>query len=224
MWDVDGTLVDSRASIQEAMTRAFEAANLAPPPYDATRRIVGLSLRPALAELAPRLDDAALDRLADAYRGAWLDMHAAPGFSEPLYPGAQACLEQLRREGWRLAMATGKSRRGVERALAVHGWGELFLSTHCADDGPGKPDPAMLNAALAAAGAPAGAAVMIGDTAFDMAMARAAGVRALGVSWGFHTAEEVRAGGAEAVVDDFSALEAALDAMRPSLAAAAAPT
>ena len=223
IWDVDGTLVDSRASIQEAMTHAFEAARLPPPPYDATRRIVGLSLSPALAALAPELDAGALDGLADAYRQAWLDMHDAPGFSEPLYPGAQACLERLARDGWRLSMATGKSRRGVERALGMHGWSDLFLSTHCADDGPGKPDPAMVLAALDAAGARPSAAVMIGDTAFDMAMARAAGVRAVGVSWGFHTAEEVRAGGADVVVEDFAALERALAALRPSLAAAAAP-
>lgn len=211
VWDVDGTLVDSRASIQAAMGAAFHAEGLAPPPYDATRRIVGLSLPDAMDAMAPEADAAKLARLTQAYKDAWVEMHARPGFHEPLYPGAAALLERLRAEGWRLAMATGKSRRGVEAVLAMHGWADVFGSTHCADDGPGKPHAAMLRAAMAAAGADPADTVMIGDTSFDMVMARAAGARAQGVAWGFHTSDEVRAGGAEHVAADMAELGAELD-------------
>ena len=211
VWDVDGTLVDSRASIQAAMVRAYEAEGLDAPGYDLTRAIVGLSLREAMGVLSPELEPLTLDRLTEGYKAAWVQLHADPAFHEPLYPGAADLLEAMAQAGWGMAMATGKSRRGVESVLAAHGWSGVFVSTHCADDGPGKPHPAMLQAALAASGAAPGEAVMIGDTAFDMRMARAAGVRAQGVSWGFHTADEVREGGAHAVAHSFAELHALLD-------------
>ncbi len=223
VFEVDGTLVDSREAIQAAMTRGFEGAGLAPPPYAQTRRVVGLSLPEGLRTLAPGVDPPTLVRLADAYRAAWIDMHADPAFHEPLYPGAADLLAHLAATGWRLSMATGKSRRGVETIVRMHGWEGLFASTHCADDGPGKPDPAMLNAALSAAGAAPADTVMIGDTAFDMGMARAAGVRALGVTWGFHTEAEVQAGGADRVFGGFAELTCELDRFAASKAAARTP-
>ena len=223
VFDIDGTLVDSRETIQAAMTRGFEGADLAPPAYAETRRVVGLSLPQGLRILSPDIDPPTLERLAAGYRAAWIDMHADPAFHEPLYAGAAELLAHLHATGWRLSMATGKSRRGVETIVRMHGWEGLFASTHCADDGPGKPDPAMLNAALAAAGSTPGDAVMIGDTGFDMAMARAVGVRALGVTWGFHTEAEVRAGGADHVCDDFVELARELDRFAASKAGAPAP-
>ena len=223
VFDVDGTLVDSRASIQAAMSRAFEGAGLAPPAYEATRRIVGLSLPQAMASIAPEADAALQARLVDGYRAAWGELHAAPGFHEPLYPGASDLLAHLAADGWRLAMATGKGRRGVDVVIRMHGWEGVFASTHCADDGPGKPHPAMLHAALEAAGAAPADAVMIGDTAFDMAMARAADVRALGVGWGFHTEAEVRDGGADQLSRDFSDLTAELDRFAASTRRAPVP-
>ena len=150
-------------------------------------------------------------------------MHADPGFREPLYPGAADLLARLATSGWRLSMATGKSRRGVEAVLEAHGWAGLFVSTHCADDGPGKPHPAMLRAALRASGVRPSHAVMVGDTAFDMAMACAADVRAVGVSWGFHTAEEVLAGGADQLSRDFAELGAELDRFAASIRQGALP-
>ena len=223
VFDVDGTLVDSRQAIQAAMVRAFEGEGLAPPPYDETRRIVGLSLAEAMAVLRPGAEPAGLARLVEGYKAAWVRLHADPAFHEPLYPGAADLLAHLAAAGWRLSMATGKSRRGVEAVLGAHGWSGLFASTHCADDGPGKPHPAMLHAALAAAGAEPAEAVMIGDTGFDMAMARAAGVRALGVAWGFHTAAEVLAGGADHLSRSSPELEAELDRFAASTRAGALP-
>lgn len=210
VFDIDGTLVDSRAAILEAAVTAARAVGLPEPGYDAVRQIVGLSLHEALRALAPSLTDGELADFVAAYQDAFRRMHATPGFSEPLYPGAMDLVRRLKRDGWRLSLATGQSRRGVERNLARAGWAELFISSHCAEDGPGKPHPAMLVAAMGACGADAERTVMIGDTAHDMRMAVNAGVRPQGVAWGFHTADEVLASGAVHVAGDFPALERAL--------------
>ena len=111
-------------------------------------------------------------------------------------------LERLRADGWSLAVATGKSRRGLDHCLAAHGLSGHFASLQAADGNPSKPDPAMLLAALAEADAEPGDAVMIGDTSYDMEMARAAGVRAIGVAWGYHDEETLRAAGASAIAAD----------------------
>jgi phosphoglycolate phosphatase len=175
------------------------------------RRIVGLSLPVALRRLEPHLNDADLARFVEAFKGVFLHMNADPDFHEPLYPGAMETLRRLHRDGWKLALATGQSRRGVARNLAREGWADLFVSSHCAEDGPGKPDPAMLHAAMAACGADAASTTMIGDTAHDITMALNAGAHPLGVVWGFHTLEEQVAAGAHHVAADFADLEAALD-------------
>ena len=211
VFDVDGTLVDSRATIQRTMVLAFERIGLAPPDYDTTRQIVGLNLREALDALAPGLDEDGRQSLTRAYGEAFQGVHADPTFGEPLYPGAAELLSRLRGEGWLIAMATGKSRRGVERVIRTHDWADLFDSTHCADDGPGKPDPAMLVECMKVLQTPQSMTVMIGDTGHDIRMAKAAGVRAQGVGWGFHTAQEVAEAGADHVALTFEELGAALD-------------
>ena len=211
VFDVDGTLIDSRAILKQCSDTAFEMLDLPPPPYEALRQIVGLSLHEGLAQLAPDQPPAVLDELIARYKSGFGDLHRQPGFVEPLYPGASDLLNRLKREGWRIAMATGKSRRGVEIVMAMHGWTELFDTTHCADDGPGKPDPAMLRCAMVALGAEPACTVMVGDTAHDVRMARAAGVRAVGVTWGFHTRTEIEAAGADAVAETFEDLGEELD-------------
>jgi len=210
IFDVDGTLVDSRKSLQAAADAAFTYLGLKPPPYEALRQIVGLSLREGLAQLAPDLAEDQIQSLFDHYRRSFKGLHKDPAFIEPLYEGAADLLDRLKREGWLIAMATGKSRGGVDTIIAMHGWADLFDTTHCADDGPGKPHPAMIQAALRAMGVAPRDAVMIGDTTHDVLMARAAGVRALGVSWGFHTRAEIEASGADEVLDTFAELDAAL--------------
>jgi phosphoglycolate phosphatase len=210
IFDIDGTLVNSRESLQAAADEAFTFLGLPPPPYEELRKIVGLSLREGLAQLAPQLKEDQIQALFDHYRRSFKDLHKDPDFIEPLYDGAAALLDRLKREGWLIAMATGKSRGGVETIIAMHGWADLFDTTHCADDGPGKPHPAMVQAALEVMGASPAQAVMIGDTAHDVLMARAAGVRALGVTWGFHTRSEIEESGADEVLDTFSELDDAL--------------
>ncbi len=210
VFDVDGTLVDSRAILKQASDAAFEALSLPPPPYDALRQIVGLSLAEGLAQLAPEQPPDVLARLVAYYKSSFGDLHRQPGFTEPLYPGAADLLDRLKDGGWRIAMATGKSRRGVDMIIEMHAWADLFDSTHCADDGPGKPHPAMLLEAMRALGAMPACTVMVGDTSHDVGMARAAGVRAVGVTWGFHTRAEIEASGADAVLDTFEELAAEL--------------
>ena len=218
VFDVDGTLIDSRALIHRAAVESAREIGMAEPSYDAVRQIVGLSLAQALRELAPELADAEHAAFVAGFQGAFQRFHAEPGFKEPLYDGAEQTLRRLKREGWIIAMATGNSRRGVERILNLHGWGEVFDTTWCADDGPGKPHPNMITKALEATGADARQAIMIGDTSHDMRMAVNAGVYAQGVSWGFHTTEEILASGAHHVAHSFGELDAALDAFAAELA------
>ena len=210
IFDIDGTLVDSRASIFRAATEAARDIGAPEPAYDRVRKIVGLSLDEAMRTLEPDLDEPTLADFVAGFRASFARMHAE-GYQEPLYDGALAHLRRLHRDGWRLSLATGQNRRGVARNLAREGWADLFISSHCAEDGPGKPDPAMLFAAMTACGADAASTVMIGDTSHDILMARNAGVHPLGVGWGFHTHEEQAAAGACHVAVDCPDLEAALD-------------
>lgn len=194
VFDVDGTLVDSRRSIADAMDQAFVTLGLAPPGYEGTRKIVGLSLEPAIAVLAPDLPRERYRALGEAYKDAFVANRR--GLTEPLYEGVEALLSQLKAQGWLLGVATGKARRGVEHFLDRHNFRDLFDCAYCADDGPGKPDPHMLMLNFSHVGVEGAQAIMIGDTSFDMIMARQAGAYAQGVSWGFHTVEEIEAGGA----------------------------
>ncbi|WP_309627450.1 HAD-IA family hydrolase [Brevundimonas sp.] len=210
VFDIDGTLVDSRASILRAATDAARDMGLPDPEYDRVRQIVGLSLPHALAVLEPGLTPSELERFTEGFRASFNRLYAS-GHEEPLYPGAIETLRRLHKNGWRLSLATGQNRRGVARNLARAGWAELFVSSHCAEDGPGKPDPAMLHAAMHACSVEPASTVMIGDTAHDISMAVAAGVLPQGVAWGFHTPQEQIAAGAAHVATDFDDLEAALD-------------
>lgn len=211
VFDVDGTLVDSRRSIDLAVRDAWLALGLEPPGYERTRRIVGLSLDDAVRTLAPEFPDARIAELSEAYKDAFLK-NRADGHDEPLYEGAMDTLRMLKRDGWLLGVATGKSRRGVRHFIEHHGVADLFDAAFCAEDGPGKPHPHMLNLNMRALDADAADTVMIGDTSHDMKMARAAGTHAFGVSWGFHTVDEIAEGGAHLVAESFAALDVALAA------------
>ena len=213
IWDIDGTLVDSRVVIQQAMERAFKRAGLGEIAYERTRTIVGLELTEAVTRLAPAdYPTERMPQLAGFYKQAFVEMRGEPGFSEPLYEGARETLEKLRDAGWLLGVATGKPRRGLDAVFEHHGLHRYFDTFQTVDHGPGKPHPRMVLDAIRETGTEAAHAVMIGDTGFDMTMGRNAGVHTLGVSWGFHTAEEITEGGAHEVHHDFETLGLALDA------------
>ncbi|TYO88282.1 HAD-IA family hydrolase [Oceanicella actignis] len=216
VFDVDGTLMDSQEFIIEAMRRGFAAAGLAAPEDSRILSIVGLSLVEAVSALAPDLPPAEAERVAALYKRSFIDLRADKGgeASAPLYPGAREALERLAaRDEVFLGVATGKARRGLDHALRAHGLGHFFHTTHTADEHPSKPHPDMLLGAMRRTGVAAEAAVMIGDTTFDVAMARAAGMAAIGVAWGYHDAESLRQAGAAAVIDRFEDLDDALHAL-----------
>lgn len=206
VFDCDGTLVDSQHSICAAMVRAFEGAKLPPPDRQAILSVVGLSLPRAIARLLP--DEAAdfHDHLSDAYKRAFHDLRRNEAVSEPLYPGMADLIAALEAQGWLLGVATGKSDRGLDLCLAHHGLREKFVTLQTADRHPSKPHPSMLIEAMAEAGAAPETTVMIGDTVFDIDMGIAAGVRSIGVGWGYHAPEALWAAGAHAVAMDSVAL------------------
>ena len=211
LFDCDGTLVDSQHHICTAMEQAFAALGLPPPPRAIIRRQVGLSLAEVIRSLLPDADGGLHERLVAEYRAAFFELRSAGTIgAEPLYPGIAELLETLATLGWRLGVATGKSDRGLAHILAHHGIARHFVTLQTADRHPSKPHPAMIEAALVEAGAAAQDAVMIGDTSFDMAMAVSAGVRAIGVGWGYHPNDELVAAGAVAVADDVGELSAML--------------
>ena len=211
VFDCDGTLVDGQADVLWAMARAFEKARLAPPDPANVRRLVGLSLGVAIRELAPGETPQVQRDLVEYYKSSFRARREEGLLHEPLYDGIAELLRALHADGWSLAVATGKSDRGLAACLAGHGLTDLFVSLQTADRHPSKPHPAMLEAALFEAGVQPVDAIMIGDTSFDMQMARAARVRAVGVLWGYHTHDELHMSGADAIVSDVAALRTELE-------------
>ena len=214
IFDVDGTLVDSQADILSAMSAAFETAGRPVPARAEILGIVGLSLDRAMERLAPDADAGTRAGMVEAYKDAYVDIRARVGAaqSSPLYPGALDVLENLHRSpDILLGVATGKSKRGLDKLIEAHGLERFFVTRQVADFHPSKPHPSMVLQAMADAGTGADATVMVGDTSFDMEMAQAAGVGALGVSWGYHPVDRLVA--AHRVLDDFAALPGAVAEM-----------
>ena len=206
VFDCDGTLVDGQADICDMMVSAYERAKLESPSRNDIRRIVGLSLPVAIRELTPGIDEETVRTLVEFYKSGYFARRQEGQLNEPLYDGIADLLHTLRADGWNLAVATGKSDRGLAAVLAAHGLTDLFVSLQTADRHPSKPHPAMLEAALFEAAAQPSQAVMIGDTTFDIDMGRAANVASIGVAWGYHAPEELAASGAMGVADDVAQL------------------
>lgn len=202
IFDCDGTLVDSQHNIVAAMDGAFAAAGLPPPGRQRTLSIVGLSLIPAVAALLPDEEEALHVAVAEGYKAHFQTLRHAPEPAEPLFDGIADILDRLDAEGWLLGIATGNSDRGLRHCLEAHGILHRFVTVQTADRHPSKPHPSMIELAMAEAGAGADSTVMIGDTSFDMAMACAAGVRGLGVGWGYHLPARLFEAGAASVAMD----------------------
>ena len=211
VFDCDGTLVDSQTSIIGCVEAAWRAEGLDPPSAEDIRRGVGLRLDEAIARLAPELPPATQARLTDGYRQAFLARRAEETVEEPLYPGIHELLDQLEADGWLLGIATGKGRPGLSRTLEVHGLEGRFVTQQTADVAQGKPHPDMLHRAGRETGVDLQRVIMIGDTSYDILMARNAGVVAVGVAWGYHPIDELRAAGADAIVDHASEIHPAAE-------------
>ncbi|MEP7131038.1 MAG: HAD-IA family hydrolase [Sphingomicrobium sp.] len=201
IFDCDGTLVDSGATIHEALAETIRDNGLTLPPAEVSRRVIGLSLIEAMAELLPDAAPAQHLRLSEDYKRAFWTLRAAGKVEEPLFDGILELLDRLEEAGWLLAVATGKSDRGLRHCLEYHGIHGRFVSLQTADRHPSKPHPSMVEQAIADAAASPATAVVVGDTTFDMAMAAAAGATPIGAGWGYHDTEELIEAGAVAVAE-----------------------
>jgi phosphoglycolate phosphatase len=206
VFDCDGTLVDSQHVIVDAMNATFVGQGLVPPSAEAVRHVVGLSLAEAFVRLVPGIRQDACALLVDGYKQSFQALRLEAHFHEPLFDGAEQTLRELERRGHLLAIATGKSDRGLASVLATHGLENMFASLQTADRHPSKPHPGMIEAAMHETGATADETIMVGDTSYDIEMARAARVHAVGVSWGYHPVALLEQAGAHAVIDRFEQL------------------
>jgi len=213
VFDCDGTLVDSQHSIVHAMEVAFDFHNFDAPDPGAIRRIIGLPLIEGIGVLAPQTDLASHPAVAETYKSAFRDLRASGGVREPLFPGVRETIKALVDDGWLLGIATGKAMRGLVATLEPYGLLDCFVTRQTADTALGKPHPDMLDRARTDTGADADLTVMIGDTTYDMEMARNAGTKSVGVTWGYHLADELHAAGAHVLIDDFDALPGALESL-----------
>lgn len=211
VFDWDGTLMDSAAEIVAAMQRAIADLDLPERPPEAMRELIGLGIDDVLTRLFPELDARKVGALLAAYRGRY----GAPGGDSRLFPGVRETLADLRTDGHILAVATGKSRRGLDRGFAETGLGHFFRVSRCADETAPKPAPDMLEEILLRTATEPHRALMVGDTEFDMAMAAAAGVSAVGVACGVHDAGRLHVAGAVTVLENVAALPGWLSGSRP---------
>ena len=201
IFDCDGTLVDSGATIYAALAATFEQNGLHLPPPEVCRRVIGLSLTEAFAGLVPEATADELAGLCEDYKQAFWKLRAAGRVEEPLFEGVLELLDALEGDGWLLAVATGKSDRGLRLCLESHGIHARFISLQTADRHPSKPHPSMVLQAIADAGAAPQTSSVVGDTSFDMVMAAAAGAAPIGAAWGYHEPEELIEAGAVAVAE-----------------------
>ncbi|MDY8110650.1 HAD-IA family hydrolase [Fulvimarina sp. 2208YS6-2-32] len=212
LFDCDGTLADSAGLICDIMERCFTAHDLQPPPREATRAIIGLSLDTAIATLRPGLTPVEVHRLCESYRAEYRLERTRPHFSDHLFEGMAELVRDLAaREAVFVGMVTGKSRRGVAALTASHNLTDVFVTVRTADDCPSKPHPAMVLECCGELGVAPINAVVVGDTTYDMEMARSAGSHAIGVDWGSHAPELLLRRGAAAVVGTVPDLAATLD-------------
>ena len=204
IFDWDGTLADSAAQIVAGMQAAIDRLRLPVRTDTQIRELIGLGFNDAMSRLFPEFAPEDVDKVLAEYR-AWIVAGGAPGIGPaeaPLFEGALPALQQLHAAGYRIAVATGKSRSSLKRSLVrhpeIHG---LLSSSRCADETAPKPDPLMLRELLEEEDLPAERALMIGDTEYDIAMARAVAMPALGVSCGVHECERLAQAGATALIE-----------------------
>lgn len=218
IFDLDGTIVDSQHNIVAAVAEVAKILGLPGPPPEQVPRVIGLSLMEALAKLFPDVDASTHKELDREYREAFVRLRARSDYREPLFDGTHALLDALEKEGFLLGVATGKGKRGVHHVLNLHGLTPRFVTVQHVENAPGKPHPGMILQAIAETGVEPRNAVMIGDTTYDIQMALAAQVGAIGVSWGNHPAAELKAAGAHRLVDRLEdVLHAARDLTTPAL-------
>jgi phosphoglycolate phosphatase len=201
VFDCDGTLIDSQHNIIASVLQLFECIGMAPPPVDLIRRQVGLSAEAAIAGMLPDAGPAVHAEVFAAFRRLGPRLQQVPRQMEPPFPGIQGLIESLDHPEIFLGIATGKSDASLRQVLAEHGWADRFHTLQTGDRCHGKPHPEMMLRAVAEMGVTPREAVMLGDTTFDMEMARSAGSHAIGVSWGYHSRSDLEQAGAHAIIN-----------------------
>ena len=204
IFDWDGTLVDSQAQIISCIREAFVQVGLAPPDPAATRHIIGLSLEAAACRLAPQADRSMIEAIADTYRKLAL---ATSDHSTRLFDGVESGLRLLRQQGFYLAVATGKGRRGLDQALDGTELADFFDLTRCADETCSKPHPMMLDEILTDLNMDPERAVMVGDTSYDIEMANNIGMDSIAVTYGMHDEVHLRPFQPKYLINHFSEIK-----------------
>lgn len=203
IFDWDGTLMDSTAKIIRCFQLAIKERGLAGRGDERLRAIIGLSLPVANKLLYPDITEADNERLSQSYRQHF---HIADQSPCSLYPGVERVLAEFREQGHRLAIATSKSRAGLDSVLANIGWQDYFDASRCADEAHSKPHPLMLGQLLEMMSVTADDAVMVGDTEFDLEMAANASMRSVAVTYGAHPVDRLRQQNPLACIDSFDEL------------------
>jgi len=204
LFDCDGTLVDSGKLIHEVMARTFEHHGYERPHYDITKSIIGLTLDTAIARImgVEEIDDH-IRAMTQHYKDLYSPVRTEPGFEEPLYDGVAEMIEALvARDDVVIGAVTGKSRRGLDLIRHGHGFETVFTVSRTADDCPSKPHPAMVLECCTETGIDPLDTIVIGDSVYDIMMAKSAGATAIGVSWGYGETAALRAAGADIVVHE----------------------
>ena len=214
IFDADGTLVDSQAIIHAAMVETFVAHGHDTPPIEATRSIIGLTLNQAIAKMLERPVDDHIEQMTQDYKQNYYELQKIPAMHACLNEGVREALNVLSAQRKTLlAIATGKSRRGLDNLIETHDLADIIVASRSADDCPSKPHPAMILECCERAGCAPSQSVMIGDSSYDMEMAISAGSLALGVSWGYQSVDTLNKTGAMAIVDAPIKMPDAIDAL-----------
>ncbi len=217
IFDLDGTIVDSQANIVRAVEAVAAALGVDAPPAAEIPLVIGLSLDKALLKLFPDIDSETHKEMDATYRKIFKQLRSSPDYHEPLFPGTHDALDALEKAGFLLGIATGKAQRGVNYLLKRHGLEGRFVTSQTPDTAPGKPHPGMILNALQETGVEAENAVMVGDTSFDIQMARAANVQSVGVSWGNHPPDTLVDAGADQMIEHLDHLLHAVQTLTPSV-------
>jgi phosphoglycolate phosphatase len=206
VFDFDGTLSDSAAFICDTMQHAFIAHNIPAPTYNMIRHIIGITLEQAIHTLMPSLSDGDIISISNHYKKIFRERREQNLMHDALFEGALDILKTIHTSTHLAGIATGKSLRGLNAELDRHSIREFFIGYQTSDTHPSKPHPAMLNALINQAGGNATDTIMIGDTSYDMQMAKSAGAMAIGVSWGCHDIDTLKESGADNIIHHFSEL------------------
>ncbi len=205
IFDWDGTLVNSIDRIVESLQVAAGKCQIAPPTDEAAKAIIGLSLVEAFAVLYPQLDD---QQLVESFRSAYVEQYFLLE-QEPssFYPGVRDAIDNFKAQGYQLAVATGKSRRGLNYMLSKHNMHDFFDITRCADESKSKPDPLMLHQILQHCQRSAQQAIMVGDSPFDLMMAHKAEITPIAVSYGAQPVKVLQQENPLLIIDNFGQLQ-----------------